>query len=155
MKRRTSILTILLLTALLQSSCNKSTKEQDFGVSISAPKLRGTPAEKFPPEELQTLRISNSLSFRFLNQIYNSTDSLFAFSFSPLGVLSYIYNVSDTNYIAALKQQFSISDSSTLMQNITNTLSVISEIDSTIKKSTTLLLDKTSPLPALPQELQT
>ena len=154
MKRRTSILTILLLTALLQFSCNKSTKEQDFGVSISAPKLIGTPAEKFTPEELQTLRISNSLSFLFLNQIYNSTDSLFPFSFSTLGVLSYIYNVSDTNYIAALSQQFSIKDSSTLMQNITNTLSVVSEIDSTIKKSTTFSLNKTSQIPTLTQELQ-
>ena len=154
MKRRTSILTILLLTALLQFSCNKSTKEQDFGVSISAPKLIGTPAEKFTPEELQTLRISNSLSFLFLNQIYNSTDSLFPFSFSTLGVLSYIYNVSDTNYIAALKQQFSIKDSSTLMQNITSTLSVVSEIDSTIKKSTTFSLNKTSQIPTLTQELQ-
>ena len=154
MKRRISILTILLLTALLQFSCNKSTKEQDFGVSISAPKLIGTPAEKFTPEELQTLRISNSLSFLFLNQIYNSTYTLFPFSFSTLGVLSYIYNVSDTNYIAALKQQFSIKDSSTLMQNITSTLSVVSEIDSTIKETTTLSSDKTSPLPALTQELQ-
>ena len=116
MKRRIYILTILLLTALLPFSCNKSTKEQDFGVSISAPKLIGTPAEKFTPEEIQTLRISNSLSFLFLNQIYNSTDSLFPFSFSPLGVLSYIYNVSDTNYLNVFSQNFSISDSQALIQ---------------------------------------
>ncbi len=154
MKRRILYLTILLLTALLQFSCNKSTKEQDFGVSISAPKLIGTPAEKFTPEEIQTLRISNSLSFLFLNQIYNSSDSLFPFSFSTLGVLYNIYNVSDTNYLQALTKQFSISDSQALLQNITNTLSVISEIDSTIQESTTLQIDKRSQLPNLVQEFQ-
>lgn len=154
MKRQLLYLSLLLLLASVQFSCNRGSKDQDFGVSISAPKLIGTPAEILTPEELQTLRISNSLSFHFLNQIYNSTDTLFSFSFSPLGVLYNIYNVSDTNYIKALSEQFSITDSQALLKNISNTLSTITEIDSTIKESTTLKPNKRSPYPNLLQELQ-
>jgi len=145
---------VLLCLALVFLSCGKGSKPEDYGVSISAPKHLGTPSERFSADQVQLLRITNSLSFHLLNQIYTSTDTIFPFSYSTLGFLQNLYTLTDTTYQRVLEQHYSISDSQAFVQNISDLLSLVSDIDSTIKESTQVQPSKTSPYSDLVQELQ-
>ncbi|MFA6200790.1 MAG: serpin family protein [Bacteroidales bacterium] len=123
----------LLFLSVVIVSCNKNNQGNDYGVSISAPKMVGTPAEIFSEDNINTLKISNSFNFLLLNQLLLKTDSSFNFSFSPLTMLHYIYSVDDDKYLNQLSEKFYIDDTSKLFENIITIKKLISSIDSTIK----------------------
>lgn len=138
MSRYLFFVLVLLSLGLVFFSCNKDSKDSGFGVSISAPKMLGTPAERLSQEQVQALRVSNSLCFSFLNRQYVADKELSSFSFSPLELIPYVYYVSDSNYTKAFFQHYSISDSVSFMQAIFSSASLASEIDSLLKSSTSM-----------------
>lgn len=123
----------LLFLCFVNISCNKNNQEINYGVSISAPKMTGTPAEVFSEENINTLRIANSFNFLLINQPFKNGDSTFNFSFSSLGILQNIYKIEDEKYLDQLSDKFNIIDTALLFDNITTIRKLISTIDSTIK----------------------
>lgn len=123
----------LLFLCFVTVSCNKNNQEINYGVSISAPKMIGTPAEVFSEENINTLRIANSFNFLLINQPFKDSDSTFNFSFSSLGILQNIYKIEDEKYLDQLSDKFNIIDTALLFDNITTIKKLISTIDSTIK----------------------
>lgn len=123
----------LLFLCIITISCNKNNQEINYGVSISAPKMIGTPAEVFSEENINTLRIANSFNFLLLNQPLKNSDSSYNFSFSSLGILENIYKIDDEKYLNQLSDKFGIIDTALLFDNITTIKKLISTIDSTIK----------------------
>lgn len=132
---------LLFLSAVIVS-CNKNNQENNYGVSISAPKMIGTAAEVFSEENIKILRMGNSFNFLLLNQPFANSDSSYNFSFSSLGILYNIYSIEDENYLNQLSDKFDISDTATLFENISTIKKLISSIDSTIKIDFSSISDK-------------
>jgi len=132
----------LLFLSVVIVSCNKNNQENDYGVSISAPKMIGTPAEVFSEDNINILKISNSFNFLLLNQPFAHLDSSYNFSFSPLGILYNVYRIEDENYLNQFSNKFDISDTATLFENISTIKKLISGIDSSIKIDFSSTLDK-------------
>jgi len=109
-------------------ACGKKNQAGDYGVSISAPKLVGTPAEAFSAEDINTLKLTNAFEFLLLNQ----TDSLTSFSFSPISVVRYVFDVADSGYVASFRSRFSLQDTNSLFESISSIKDIIKSIDSTI-----------------------
>lgn len=120
---------ILLLCFALVCSCNKKNQDNGYGVSISAPKLVGTPAEAFSADDINTLKMTNSFNFLLLNQ----ADTLSSFSFSPISISKYIFELKDKNYSQSFCKKFSIQDVNMLFESINSIKDIIGSIDSTIE----------------------
>jgi len=143
----------LFILSILSVSCNKNSKEIDYGVSITAPKMIGTSAELFSEENISTLGKSNTLNFLILNNSFASSDSIYNLSFSSLGLMQSIYSINDESYIESFNQTFDITDTAVLFNNISTIRELVTEIDSTIKFDNQITLGKSKDI-IISQKLQ-
>lgn len=123
---------ILLSFVLIIISCNKK-KDNLYGVSISANKMIGTPAEMFSLQHIKMFQASNDFTMKLLPTL--STDTTFSdFAFSPFYLLNnLIIDTSFSSYFLSYEKHYSLSSLSNndMSSTINSFLSIVHKIDST------------------------
>lgn len=119
--------------------CSKDKQKEQYGVSISAPSIAGTPAEIFSQEHIALFRMANGLNFELIRNTFQSDSSSDNQACSVLYLLKELcLTGTDEDYLKALEQYCAFSDtrSENLKNNFLSLEQTMHSIDSTLIFST-------------------
>jgi serine protease inhibitor len=124
----------IIFIAFLFCECSKKSDDYDYGMSITIPKIVGTPAGEFSNEELNLCKASNAFQIKILEQFFKQNPNQ-NIALSSLYLFANLAN--DTlfdSYFKLLYENFNITDYSTenISQKYDSIRSIIRKIDSSL-----------------------
>lgn len=115
--------------------CSKDKSKEQYGVSISAPSIAGTPAEVFSQEHIALFRMVNGLNFELILSMVQPVDTSGNQACSVLYLLKELSLAgTDEEYLKALEQYCAFSDTTqeSLKRNFLSLERTMHAIDSTL-----------------------
>jgi serine protease inhibitor len=130
---------VIFFIVCLIISCNKK-KENNYGVSISAPQMIGTPAEMFSLQHIKMFQASNAFTTNLLPTIIQ-TSNIHNFAFSPFYLLNNLMIDSCLNdYFISYEKYYTLSphNSSEMLSTINDFKTIVHKIDSSFNIKSTI-----------------